>query len=120
MQKREHSVLTNDIIEEVKKLYGVEDLQDQIACCVSIADKTFRLLKVMEKAEEGNYKKDIVHLFYQVVKRNYAKGRFNEGQIKLLLEMIEKSKKPYISEEEYFEVDKRLYQNKLDIFPEGE
>ncbi len=120
LQKREHSVLTKDIIEEVKKLYEAEDLQDQIACCASIAEKTFRLLKVMDKPEEGNYKKDMVHLFYQVVKRNYAKRKFNGEQIGLLLEMIEKSKMPYIGEEDYFELDERIYQHKFNIFPEGE
>ena len=78
------------------------------------------LLKIMEKTEENNYKKNVIHLFYQAIKRNYARAKFNESQIGLMVEMIKKSQENFVDEEDYFELDERLYQNKLEIFPEGE
>ena len=120
LQEQEQSVLTNDILEEVNQLYHAEDIQDQISCCVFIAEKTFELLKMIDKPDENNYKKQVVHLFYQVVKRNYARGKFTKDQISLMTQMIEKSRKPFVCEEEYFELDEKLYLNKLEIFPEGE
>ena len=118
--EQEQSMLTNDILEEVEQLYQTEDIQDQISCCVSIAEKTFQLLKIMEKTEENNYKKNVIHLFYQAIKRNYARAKFNESQIGLMVEMIKKSQENFVDEEDYFELDERLYKNKLEIFPEGE
>lgn len=106
LQEQEQSVLTNDILEEVNQLYHAEDIQDQISCCVFIAEKTFELLKMIDKPDENNYKKQVVHLFYQVVKRNYARGKFTKDQISLMTQMIEKSRKPFVCEEEYFELIK--------------
>lgn len=117
MFQKQSVVLTNDILGNVKELYQTEDIQEQISCCVSIAEKTFQLLKAVEKTEENNYKKDMIHLFYQVIKRNYARGKFNDAQIGLMMEMLEKSQKFFVDEEEYFELDERLYLNNLEIFP---
>lgn len=117
-QEKEESMLTNDILEEVKQLYESEDLQDQISYCASITEQTFRLLKIVKKTDENNYRKEALHLFYQAVKRNYAKKVFCKEQVDLLMEMMEKSQTSYIGEEEYFEFDEKLYLNKLEIFPE--
>lgn len=71
----------------------------------------------MRKTDGHNYRKDTLHLFYQVIKRNYASRRFCKEQIDLLVEMLEKSQKTFIGEEEYFNLDERVYQNNLDVFP---
>lgn len=117
-QEKEESMLTNDILEEVKQLYESEDLQDQISHCASIAEQTFRLLKIVKKTGENNYRKEVLHLFYQAIKRNYAKKVFCKEQVDLLREMMEKGQTSYIGEEEYFDFDERLYLNKIEIFPE--
>ncbi len=115
--EKEPFALTNDILAEVKQLYGFGDIRDQISCCASVADKTFQLLKIVRKTDGHNYRKDTLHLFYQVIKRNYASRRFCKEQIDLLVEMLEKSQKTFIGEEEYFNLDERVYQNNLDVFP---
>ena len=59
-------------------------------------------------------------LFYQIIKRNYAKKLFNQKQVELLLQLLEESKKTFISEDKYYEFDEQTYLNKLDAFPEEE
>ena len=117
-QKKEESMLTNDILDKMNQLYESEDLQDQIAYCASIAEQTFQLLKIVKKESEDNCRKEVLHLFYQAVKRNYAKKVFCKGQVDLLKEMIKRSQESFIREEEYLDFDERLYLNKLEIFPE--
>lgn len=120
MKNDEQTKLTNDIICDVKKLLEVDELRDQINECASIADKTFKLLKITKKYNDDNYKKNALHLFYQIIKRNYAKKLFNQKQVELLLQILEESKTTFISEDRYYEFDEQAYLNKLDVFPEEE
>ena len=62
----------------------------------------------------------MVHLFFQAVKRNYARKKFNQKQIALLLKIIKASTKMLVTEEEYLQFDEQLYLNDLDVFPEME
>lgn len=120
MKSDEQTKLTNDIIKNIEELSENEEIRDQIATCASMAKKTLKLLKITSCSSDGNYRKSMLHLFYQVIKRNYARELFNEKQISLLKEMLMESKKPFISEDRYAEFDEQLYLNKLTVFPEEE
>ena len=120
MKNDDQTKLTNDIICDVKKLLEVDELRDQINDCTSIADKTFRLLKITKKQNDDNYKKNTLQLFYQIIKQNYAKKLFNQKQVELLLQILEECKTTFISEDKYYEFDEHAYLNKLDVFPEEE
>lgn len=63
LQKSEQSMLTNDILKDIEELYDIEDIRDQISYCASIAEKTLKLLKIVKKPDEGNYKK-ILYIFF--------------------------------------------------------
>ena len=74
----------------------------------------------MRKTDKSDYRKNMVHLFFQAVKRNYARKKFNQKQIALLLKIIKASTKMLVTEEEYLQFDEQLYLNDLDVFPEME
>lgn len=118
--KSEQATLTEDIIIKTEELAEGEDLRDQIAICTEIAEKTLQLLKIMRKTDKSDYRKNVVHLFFQAVKRNYARKKFNQKQIALLLKIIKASTKMLVTEEEYLQFDEQLYLNDLDVFPEME
>lgn len=118
--KNEQATLTEDIILKTEELAVGEDLRDQIAICAEIAEKTLQLLKIMKKTDKCDYRKNMVHLFFQAVKRNYARKKFNQKQITLLLKMIKTSTKMRVTEEEYLQFDEQLYLNDMDVFPEME
>lgn len=117
MEKREQTDLTNDIVREIEALEENEDIRDQIAICTSVAQKTLKLLKMMPKSSEDNYKKNIVHLFYQAIKRNYARKHFTKEQIDVLVRLMKESKNMVVSEDKYFEYDEELYNCDLEVFP---
>lgn len=112
--------LTNDIIADVKHLDDVDELRDQIGACVRIKEQTLKLLNITKTRQEENYQKSCIHLFFQAISRNYARQIFKHSQLNLLVEILEESKKPFVDEERYFELDERLYNEKLDIFTEVE
>lgn len=114
------SKLTNDIISSVKCLADIIEIQDQIFMCAKIKDQTLILLSKTKTNEEGNYQKGCIHLFFQAIIRNYAKHIFAQSQLDLLVEILEESKHSYVSEERYFQLDKKLYDTDLNIFPEEE
>lgn len=118
--KSKQATLTEDIILKTEELVTGEDLRDQIAICTEIAEKTLQLLKIMKKTDKCDYKKNVVHLFFQAVKRNYARKKFNQKQITLLLKIIKSSTKMMVTEEEYLQFDEQLYLNDIDVFPEME
>jgi len=120
LMKNKQTTLTEDIIRKTEELAGAEDLRDQIVVCTDIAEKTLELLKIMKKVDENDYRKNIVHLFFQAIKRNYAKKKFNRKQINLLIEMITISTGKTVTEEEYLQYDEELYLNRLDSFAEVE
>ncbi len=117
MENREQAELTNDIVREIETLEENEDIRDQIAICTSVAQKTLKLLKIMPKSNEDNYKKSIVHLFYQAIKRNYARKLFTKEQIAVLVRLMKESKNMVVSEDKYFEYDEELYNCDLEVFP---
>lgn len=112
--------LTDNIVADVKSLADVEEIRDQICICAKIKQQTLRLLKMTKTKTEENYQKGCIHLFFQAIARNYAQHIFKEPQLDLLVEIMEESKKGYVSEERYFQLDKKVYDNRLSIFPEEE
>ena len=118
--RNKQTALTEDIIRRTKGLEEVEDLRDQIIICSDIVQKTLNLLKLMEKANLYGYEKNVVHLFFQAIKRNYAKKKFNQKQIELLVKIMKASMEMIVSEEEYLQYDEELYFNDLDTLAEVE
>lgn len=120
LMKNKQTALTEDIIRRTKELVEKEDLRDQIIICSDIVQKTLNLLKLMEKVDLYGYKKNVVHLFFQAIKRNYAKKKFNQKQIELLIKIMKASMEITVTEEEYLKYDEELYLNDLDTLAEVE
>lgn len=117
IKKAEQNALTNDIINEVEELIDNDDMRDQIHKCRNIADKTLKLLKLMPKQNADNYRKNLVHLFYQAIRRNYARTLFTKGQIEVLIQLMRESQNKFVSEDRYFEYDEIMYNYDLEVFP---
>ncbi|MDE6949408.1 MAG: hypothetical protein K2P64_00565, partial [Lachnospiraceae bacterium] len=81
--------LFNNITAEVCKLEGLDDIRDQIAYCASVCNNTLNLLKKYNDVNDDNYSKRLLHLFYQIIKRNYSKSLFTQEQVAIMLAMIE-------------------------------
>lgn len=120
LMRNKKTALTEDIIRRTEKLAEIEDLRDQIIICSDIAEKTLNLLKLMEKVDLYGYEKNVVHLFFQAIKRNYAKKKFNQKQIELLIKIMKASMEITVTEEEYLKYDEELYLNDLDTLAEVE
>lgn len=114
------SRIIQDIICEVEKFKNCDDIQDQIAISACISEKCLKLLKIMKRSGDDNQRKSTVHLFFQAIKRNYAKSLFNGEQVDLMKLMLVESQNDYISESKYFDFDEKLYQVNLSVFPEEE
>lgn len=120
MDHSEQVEFLGNIISEMTKLEGLDDIRDQISHCAFICDKTLNLLKIYHCSDENNYCKKTLHLFFQAVKRNYAKNLFLEEQITVLLDMLKEIKSFFIDEDAYWKFDERLYDTGLAVFPEEE
>lgn len=120
MDKSEQKNLLGRITGEVEKLNGFEDIRDQIACCASICDHTLNLLKKYNDSNDENYGKRLLHLFYQIIKRNYSKQLFTDKQAAIMLDMIKTVKLPFVDADRYWKFDEALYSAGLDSFPEEE
>lgn len=116
----EQDRLFNNITAEVRKLEGLDDIRDQIAYCASVCNNTLNLLKKYNDVNDDNYSKRLLHLFYQVIKRNYSKSLFTEEQVAIMLDMIEAVKSLFVDKDKYWEFDEKLYSVGLDSFPEEE
>lgn len=112
--------IIQDIICEVEMIKKLDDIRDQIALCACISDKCLKLLKIMKRNGEVNQRKSTIHLFFQAIKRNYAKSLFTSEQVDLMLLMLRECQNEYISESKYFEFDEKIYQLHLAVFPEEE
>lgn len=120
MDNSEKSYLLSNITAEVRNLKGLDDIRDQIAYCVSVCDNTLRLLKKYNDFNNDNYDKRLLHLFYQIIKRNYSKSLFTDEQIAVMLDMIQTVKSSFVDADKYWEYDEKLYSIGLDSFPEEE
>lgn len=120
LMRNKQTALTEDIIRRTKELAEVGDLWGQIIICSDIVQKTLNLLKLMEKVDLYGYEKNVVHLFFQAIKRNYARKKFNQKQIELLEKIIKASMATIVTEEEYLQYDEELYFNDLDTLAEVE
>lgn len=118
MENSEKTNILNKIINEIRKLNDLDDIQDQVAGCAYVCKNTLSLLKNMKLSSEENYSKKLLHLFYQAVKRNYSRSLFTNIQIKLMLDMVEECKKTFVHENVYWEFDEKLYECGLVVFPE--
>lgn len=118
--ENEADELTKRIIFDVWRLSDVKDLRDQISMCAQIKEQTVRLLRITKVRAEENYQKACIHLFLQAIGKYYAEHFFNQSQLDLLIEILEKSRKDYVNEEEYFQLDEKVYNNDMSIFPEEE
>ncbi len=116
----EQEKLTRDILSDVRRLSDLKDLRDQICMCVQIKEQTVKLLKMTKVRGEENYQKACIHLFLQAIGKNYAEHLLTQSQLDLLTEILEESKKDYVSEEKYFQLDEKVYNNDMNIFPEEE
>lgn len=116
----EQDKLFSRITVEVRKLEGLDDIRDQIAYCASVCNDTLNLLKKYKDVNDDNYSKRLLHLFYQIVKRNYSKALFTDEQVSIMLDMIEAVKSLFVDEDKYWEFDEILYSVGLDSFPEEE
>ncbi len=116
----EQNNLFSNITAEVGKLKGLDDIRDQIAYCASVCVNTLNLLKKYNDTNDDNYSKRLLHLFYQVIKRNYSKALFTDEQVAVMLDMIKTVKSPFVDEDKYWKFDETLYFVGLDSFPEEE
>lgn len=120
MDNNEQNNLLSNIVAEVGKLRGLDDIRDQIAYCASVCNNTLNLLKKYNNSNGDNYSKRLLHLFYQVIKRNYSKSLFTDEQIVVMLDMIKTVKSPFVDADKYWKFDEALYSVGLDSFPEEE
>lgn len=120
MNNSEQNNLFSNIVAEVRKLEGLDDIRDQIAYCVSVCDNTLNLLKKYNDSNDDNYSKRLLHLFYQIIKRNYSKFLFTHEQVAVMLDMIKTVKTPFVDADKYWKYDEILYSVGLDSFPEEE
>lgn len=118
MKNNEQNNILNNIMNEVSKLNNIDDIQDQVAVCAYACRSIFELLKNMKQLSEDNYNKNLLHLFYQAIKRNYSKGLFTSTQIHIMLDIIKECKKSFVPENVYWEFDEKLYECGLAVFPE--
>ena len=120
MDNNEKNNLLNNITAEVGQLRGLDDLRDQIAYCVTVCNNTLCLLKKYNDSNDDNYSKRLLHLFYQIIKRNYSKNLFTDEQVEVMLDMIKTVKSPFVEADEYWKFDETLYSVGLNSFPEEE
>lgn len=120
MDNNDQNNLLSNIIAEVRKLQGLDDIRDQIEYCASVCDNTLNLLKKYDASNDDNYSKRLLHLFYQIIKRNYSKSLFTDKQVEVMLDMMKAVKSSFVDEDKYWEFDETLYSVGLDSFPEEE
>ncbi len=120
VQNDKQTDLLHEIIESVQKLEKIEDFCDQISHCAYICNKMLQLLNRYGVKQKDNYCRKLWHLFYQAIKRNYAKQLFTKEQLALMLNMLMATKTLYVEEEIYWQFDEQLYHYGLDVFPEEE
>lgn len=120
MINSEQNYLISNIIAEVRKLEGLDDIRDQIAYCASVCDNTLKLLKIYNDSNDDNYSKRLLHLFYQIIKRNYSKSLFTGEQAAIMLDMIKTVRSPFVDADKYWKFDETLYDAGLNSFPEEE
>ncbi len=120
MKLSEENRIIQEIITEVEKIKELDDIQDQIASCACVSNKCLKLLRIVKRNGENNQRKSTMHLFFQAIKRNYAKKVFTNNQIDLMILMLMECQNEYIGESKYFEFDEKLYKLNLSVFPEEE
>ncbi|MBD5459093.1 MAG: hypothetical protein HDR27_11055 [Lachnospiraceae bacterium] len=118
MNKSAQMNMISHMITEVQKLEGLEDSRDQVEYCAHICKDTLEFLKNNPVSNSENYCAKVLHLFYQAIKRNYAKNFFTSEQVHLMLDMLEECKNGFVDKDKYWEFDERLYNAHLSVFPE--
>lgn len=120
MINNEQNYLLSNITATVRKLEGLDDIRDQIAYCASVCDNTLKLLKIYSNSNDDDYSKRLLHLFYQIIKRNYSKSLFTDEQVAVMLDMIKTVQSSFVDANKYWKFDETLYYAGLDSFPEEE
>ena len=115
-EEDERDSLLEDRTEEFLKCTDLNS-QVQIAACVIAEIRN--LLKTTEK-QEGNYKRQLLMLMHDAVKRNYTKGLFTGQQASCLVRMARSGSAHLVTEEEYDRYDEELYDCDLEVLPAWE
>lgn len=110
------SGLLKQVVEE---LIENDDIHFQVQCAAKIVGEVRSLLKVIPK-EKDNYKRQLLLLLHEAIKRNYSKGLFTAEQIAVIIRMVKKCEDRYISKQQYYQYDKELYNCGIEVFPAWE
>lgn len=103
-----------NIEHEIEDLKRVTEIRDQIIQCASIVQNILKLIDLVQKTSDGNYRKNLFMLLYQAIKRNYKRQLFSKQQVELLLKGMQLGKNVTVSKDQYLDMDEDLYLHDLD------
>lgn len=101
------------------KLRDVEDKKLQIQIVGELVEEINGMIKSIPK-QKNNYRRQMLLMFHETLKQNYAKKLFSETQVKTLIEVARACHKSFITREQYFKMDDLLCECDLDMMPDLE
>ncbi len=104
--------LTEDLVK-------CPNVQSQVQASAQVIGEIRELLETVPK-QKNNYRRQLLLLFHQAVKRNYSKKLFNKEQKKFFSTIARICKKEFVTKEEYYKFDEMSYNNQLDVLPAWE
>ncbi len=103
----------------VAELKQVEDKRIQVQISGELVDEIRDMLKDAPK-QKNNYRRQLLLMFHEVIKQNYAKALFNRNQIKALTGIARLCNEEFVTREQYFEMDDIFCECGLDMMPDWE
>lgn len=103
----------------VSELSEVEDKKLQVQIVGELVDEIKGILKDVPK-QKNNYRRQMLLMFHEALKQNYAKDLFNEKQVKTLIEVARVCNEAFVTREQYFKMDNILCECDLDMIPDLE
>lgn len=105
--------------ERAEEFLECADLNSQVQTAACVIAEIRSLLKSTGK-QRGNYKRLLLMLMHDAIKRNYSKSLFTERQTSCLVRMARSSSAFFVTEEEYDRYDEELYDCDLEVLPAWE
>lgn len=108
--------LINSIVSELKQ---IEDKRIQVQIAGELVDEIRSMLQEVPK-QKNNYRRQLLLMFHEAIKQNYAKALFNTNQINALTGIARLCNEEFVAREQYFEMDDIFCECGLDMMPDWE
>lgn len=105
--------------EYLEELEENEDLQYQVQISAGIVGKIKEILKTVPK-QDNNYRRKLLLLLHQAIKKNYSKHLFTEQQTDVLKRIAKSCNYAIVDKETYYQYDEELFNAELEVLPAWE